>query len=567
MSTEQHDKRDVEVTPRLLYTHLSTGDAQYHDVEKMALVEFDITNNSEKTILISLVSEIKDYSYEKNDPLWLEPGQRCICRQLPRIKDANVHHLDQDAGTQVLTSYIYDGKTYPIKEDLPLTVMPYNTIIWVMPHPTKSGSSISLFHHLVAWIYNDGDKDVKEMQEAVLAELECEGKSPGYPQYLNEYNDEKNNPRELVRTIFRMLRDSKKISHRYRNDLEGIPLGANEIGQSVKRPGDTLRDLKGNCIDIAVLCANLIKTIGLDPIIVIKKNHAFVGWKVYSRDVWNVLSPEEQRERPQYEFLDTTWSPDRNKNFEEACEAGKNLYDEILAKKWLTERPFNPGGFARILDIKTHHKELELAKTKAKFFKIVPLPEAPSPQIDKSVALPGNITQLPVPEIVSKTAQQSHLIASSRYIIEVEQALAHIKSEINDHMEGNRCAHILSFLQSISPPDLPEDENISSAESKRAAKLRLHYKSVEKLISCIEALRMRHTYATTPLDPYEAQRSLPGPDILLLHRNLVEETGRIAGELKALLYKDLLHCTERLAEDRKAVSMPGETGEAKAEAS
>ncbi|HET9999356.1 MAG TPA: hypothetical protein VFQ36_00595, partial [Ktedonobacteraceae bacterium] len=329
MNTEQHDKRDIDVKPRLLYTHLSTGDAKYHDIEKMALVEFDITNNSEKSILVSLVSEIEDCSYEKNDPLWLAPGQRLICRQLPRIKDANVHQLDQDRSTQVLTSYIYDGKTYPIKEDLSLTVIPYNEIIWLMPHPTEAGSRISLFHHIVAWVYDDGDKDVKEMQDNVLAELEREKKSPGYPQYLNEY-DEENKPRELVRTIFRLLRDSKKISYRYRYDSEGIQRSEIEISQSVKRPGKTLRDEKGNCIDIAVLCANLIITIGLDPIIVIKKNHAFVGWKIYSEDVWNILNADEKLERQEYEFLDTTWSDDCNKNFDEASEAGKNLYDEIL---------------------------------------------------------------------------------------------------------------------------------------------------------------------------------------------------------------------------------------------
>ena len=66
MSNEPHDKRDVDVTYKLLYTHLSTGDAQYHDVEKMALVEYKISNNSEERIKVTLVSEIKGYSRSNN---------------------------------------------------------------------------------------------------------------------------------------------------------------------------------------------------------------------------------------------------------------------------------------------------------------------------------------------------------------------------------------------------------------------------------------------------------------------------------------------------------------------
>ena len=566
MLKEQHDKRKLVVHPKLLYTHLSTGDAQYHNVEEMALVEYEITNKSEEFIDVILVSEIEGYSSKRHDKLSLAPGQRLTCRQLPRIQDARVNHLHRTILVEVTTSYVHEEITHHIKQDLNLTLMPYNTIIWVMPHPSKANGRVSLFHHIVAWIYDDDDDDVKEMQDTVLTQLELEGKRLCYPQFLQEYSDEKKNPRELVKTIFNTLRHDKKLY--YRNDSEVIQLDANEISQSVRRPGDTLRDGKGNCIDIAVLCANLIKTVKLDPIIVIKKNHAFVGWKSYSRDVWNILSPEEQRERPQYEFLDTTWTPDRNKSFEEACEEGGKLYDEILARKWLNKRPFNRNGFAQRLDIRAYYKRLEKAKKDAKFFKEVSPPEeAPSPQIDKSVAIPGNITQLPTPEIVSNTAQQSHLLASSRYIIEVEKALARIQLEINDHMTGNRCASIISLLQSISPPNLPKDENISSAESKRAAKLRLHYKSVKDLKSSIEALRMRYAFATTPLDPYETQRSLPGPDILLLNGDLVEKTERIAGELKALLYNDLLHQIEKLAKDQKAVSMPGTTGGAKAEAS
>ena len=533
MSNEHHGKRDLDVKPRLLYTHLSTGDAQYHDVEKMALVEFDITNNSDETIDVNLVSEIEEYSFKLHYPLSLAPGEHRVCRQLPRIKDTSVKQLNRNTPTQVLTSYINEEITHSIKQDLPLTLMPYNTIIWTMPHPSKARDRIYLFHHIVAWIYDDDDDDVKEVQETVLEQLEHEGKQLGYPLFLKDYSDEQTNPRALVKTIFSTLRNVKQLT--YRDDSEIIPLSAKEIGQRVRRPGDTLRGGKGNCIDIAVLCANLIKTVKLDPVIVIKANHAFVGWKSYSSRIWNSLSADEQRERQQYEFLDTSWTKELNTTFEEACTRGIDLYEEILAKKWLNKRPFSRHGFARILDIKAYYKSLEQKKTQATFFKVLPIEapslEAPPQDNNQSAALPEHIIRPAIPEIDSNTAQQRYLRAVSDYITGLEKTLARIQSlENSSDLTENDCNYTLDILNLIGPADLPKVENISSEDRQLGYRLDALLDSADRLKTSIDSLRMRHKEADASQGK-SPRRSFSSPIISWQYRELLKSTKEIARDV------------------------------------
>jgi hypothetical protein len=50
--------------------------------------------------------------------------------------------------------------------------------------------------------------------------------------------------------------------------------------QRVRLPGESVQQRAANCIDGAVLFASLFENIGLDPVIVLVPNHAFVGVKI-----------------------------------------------------------------------------------------------------------------------------------------------------------------------------------------------------------------------------------------------------------------------------------------------
>lgn len=55
------------------------------------------------------------------------------------------------------------------------------------------------------------------------------------------------------------------------------PASYEEIGQRVRLPSDVLTQKKGNCLELTVLFASCLEAVGLNPLIVFIKGHAFAG--------------------------------------------------------------------------------------------------------------------------------------------------------------------------------------------------------------------------------------------------------------------------------------------------
>lgn len=538
MNKRQIDSGEVNINPpRLLYDHLSTGDAEYHDARKMPLVEYEIWNNTRETIEVTLVSEITGYSDKQENALTLAPRKHLTCYQLPVIQDNKINRLDKNnTPVSVFTSYSYqyaEKRSEPKNNTLPFTLMPYNTILWAVPNPASKGKRTFLLDHIIAWL--DPNHDLVQDMLGKAYKLLPLQKKFGYQQDLPDPED----TRVQVEAIYNALRASDKL--RYVPASSIASLGKGEISQAVRRPEDSLNTGFSNCIDGAVLYASLIEAAGLDPVIVIEKGHAFVGWKTCKSDFWKRLRPDEQ-----YEFLETTWTQDWKfpTNFQVACNEGARLYREIQQHNWLRKRAFNRNGFARLLDIRSLRRRLERDKVKvARFLKI---------DIENPPAPADNITPLPQSDNGSNTAQNEHLLEASRYIIKAERSLMRIQSKISSSMSENDCGFVGSILGSIQRPDLPEVENIFSEERQWDYKLDALWSDINRLtisIYALQAAQANNSRERAPLEPLEVQRNLAGPDIPSLHRDLLERTEKIAGELKeALDRRDLLQHTEKIAE-------------------
>ncbi|MBN1139471.1 MAG: hypothetical protein JXM73_23045 [Anaerolineae bacterium] len=101
---------------------------------------------------------------------------------------------------------------------------------------------------------------------------------------------------------------------------------------------DDVPGRQANCIDGTVLFASLLELANIDPLLIIVPGHAFVGWRVWK----NVK---------RYEFLETTLIGDGD--FEEAQQAAQARYDDALMNGYLDRKLFDPGGFARVIDVRT----------------------------------------------------------------------------------------------------------------------------------------------------------------------------------------------------------------------
>jgi hypothetical protein len=142
--------------------------------------------------------------------------------------------------------------------------------------------------------------------------------------------------REQARAIFQALKEDAGLA--YINST--LTLGAQEgqVTQRVRLPTESLSTgSSANCIDGTVLFASLLELASIDPLIVLVPGHAFVGWRVW-------------RNADRFEFLETTMIA--SDDFETAQQAAQSLYEEVLSKGYFSRGLFDPGGFARLIDVR-----------------------------------------------------------------------------------------------------------------------------------------------------------------------------------------------------------------------
>jgi len=141
--------------------------------------------------------------------------------------------------------------------------------------------------------------------------------------------------RAQAQAIFTALKQDANLV--YVNSPLNLGQQAGQVTQRVRLPSESLAaGGSANCIDGTVLFASLLELASLDPLVVVVPGHAFVGWRV-----WRGVN--------RYEFLETTTIG--SDNFNAAQQAAQTQYDDVLAKGYLSRGLFDPGGFARLIDV------------------------------------------------------------------------------------------------------------------------------------------------------------------------------------------------------------------------
>jgi hypothetical protein len=141
--------------------------------------------------------------------------------------------------------------------------------------------------------------------------------------------------RAQARAIFAALKEDVDLT--YINSPLNLGKQRGQVTQRVRLPGQSLAaGGSANCIDGTVLFASLLELAAIDPLIVVVPGHAFLGWRVW-RDV------------DRYEFLETTLIG--SADFETAQQVAQEQYDDVLMKGYFSRGLFDPGGFARLVDV------------------------------------------------------------------------------------------------------------------------------------------------------------------------------------------------------------------------
>jgi len=118
-----------------------------------------------------------------------------------------------------------------------------------------------------------------------------------------------------IRAIWDTLKE-KNIKY----EIDSYSIGTSERAsyQRISYPQKTLYKNSGNCLDLTILFASVMRALLLEPIIVLKEEHSFLGWEL----------PDESMG-----FLETIYVAD--KSFEKAIDKGFNQYIECVTEnKW-----------------------------------------------------------------------------------------------------------------------------------------------------------------------------------------------------------------------------------------
>ena len=149
---------------------------------------------------------------------------------------------------------------------------------------------------------------------------------------LSEYQSD--NPNEVRNQVAAAFAAIHKQGIVYR----AIPASYEEIGQRVTLPDQVLETKLGNCIELTLLMATLLESIGINTVIVIQKGHAYLGvWLVDDCSTCSVCDDASFIEKRCSEginemlVLECTVATGEKASFEEAVKAAeRNLADHEL---------------------------------------------------------------------------------------------------------------------------------------------------------------------------------------------------------------------------------------------
>jgi hypothetical protein len=275
---------------------------------------------------------IEDYSDIAVASTDVQQGKLTRISLLPRLKPAAVATLNDlrpatlrvtIEQTAPITRTLYDQT-----EDIHLHAR--DTALLAVKAP--DGSFVDLTEYLAAWVTPRRPEIEQLLRQA--AEHHPNRQFVGY-QGAFTLAKGAGIVRAQAHAIFTALKQDAGVV--YVNSPLNLGKQAGQVTQRVRLPTESLATgSSANCIDGTVLFASLLELASIDPLIVVVPGHAFVGWRI-----WHGLD--------RYEFLETTMIG--TDSFDAAQKRAQDQYDDALMKGYFSRGLFDPGGFARLVDI------------------------------------------------------------------------------------------------------------------------------------------------------------------------------------------------------------------------
>jgi hypothetical protein len=324
------------VSVSLLTRVVPTAYCHHLDVTKFPLVTFTLDNTGQgcANATVRVSAAIESYSDTAIASLRVATGEQVHIPLLPLLKPAAVVTLNEirPATLRVTVEQVAPTARMLYDQTERINLHARDTALLAVKAP--DGSIVDLTDHLAAWVTPHHSEIERLLRRA--AEHHPDRQFVGY-QGASTLDEGTEIVRAQARAIFTALKQDASLG--YVNSPLSLGQQEGQVTQRVRLPTESLEaGSSANCIDGTVLFASMLELASIDPFIVIVPGHAFVGWRI-----WEGVN--------QYEFLETTMIS--SSDFAAAQRVAEAQYDDVLMKGYFSRGLFDPGGFARLIDVAT----------------------------------------------------------------------------------------------------------------------------------------------------------------------------------------------------------------------
>jgi len=322
---EMSYRLQFSVVPAGIYRVLNFGEFPN------GLIKYIIKNNSDSEKNFLIKTSIDRFSDTQSTRLQLKPHKVEYVTHAPVLifdEVSKIKDIENATITHSISYNVGDRETTYILDSEKILIHPLTTIYWALENVGTYRIQF-LGNYIAAWV-TPRSTFVEEVLR-VAADNHPQEYIIGYQGPKRASTQEKIDiVRTQIEAIYNTLKDERKIKY---VDVSTISFqGENcQTMQKVRLPDESLKSASANCLDGAVLFASLIESAGMNPVIVLIPEHAFVGW-----EIWNKAK--------KYEYLETTMLSKHN--FKEALAEGNRRFKE----SW--EKGDFKNGKAAIIDIR-----------------------------------------------------------------------------------------------------------------------------------------------------------------------------------------------------------------------
>ncbi len=339
--TQEFPSSRAKVDVKLLAPVVPTAYCKNLKVDDFPLIRvtIDTTHARNAETTLHIYSWIEDYTDQEVKTVSLAGGETKQIDLFPLFKHDVVKQLNE---VRTVTIHVRIMQTQPIQreyhETMRTDLLAYNAALLALE--LEDETVVDLSCHLAAWVTPNDQRVQAFLGNVVLhhnrQELE------GYPD-LDTCDDPPAFVRAQVQAVYEALKYDVKM--KYVDASLVIGNSNKQIVQRVKLPAETLASRgNANCLDRTVLFASVLEAMSLQPLIMLEKGHAYLGWKIFER------GKEEQ-----YEFLETTLID--SADFAAAQQRGLERYQAALNNHLFKNEINDLYGYARQIDTLEWHKK------------------------------------------------------------------------------------------------------------------------------------------------------------------------------------------------------------------